>query len=222
VYLSISVESVNNTKEKSKNQELLKAAMAELYFGAALASGVVAYAYVLPENIENGIMKGSRIVAEYTALIKGLKRALDADITKLTVFGPKLPVDQLNGVVPVKSSKALPLHSEAKDLLSKFRKIELNAVPQKRNKAFSISVQALVEFFEGKAIARSREILDKNIRRVESLKFDVDGYVVDLGSETCNCPFFVKTNSSDVRKAGVVVRCQHIFAAEKFISRLKL
>lgn len=49
--------------------------MAELYFGAALASGVVAYAYVLPENMENGIMKGSRIVAEYTALIKGLKRA---------------------------------------------------------------------------------------------------------------------------------------------------
>jgi len=106
--------------------------MAELYFGAALASRVAAYAYVLPENMENGIMKGSRIVAEYTALIKGLKRALDADITKLTVFGPKLPVDQLNGVVPVKSSKALPLHSEAKDLLSKFRKIELNAVPQKK------------------------------------------------------------------------------------------
>ena len=46
--------------------------MAELYFGAALASGVAAYAYVLPENMENGIMKGSRIVAEYTALIKGL------------------------------------------------------------------------------------------------------------------------------------------------------
>ena len=84
-----------------------------------------AYAYVLTENMENDckrIQNRSRI----PSAIKGLGRALDADITKLTVFGPKLPIDQ-------------------------FGKIKLNAVPQKRNKAFPISVQALVEFFGEKA-----------------------------------------------------------------------
>jgi len=192
--------------------------MVELYFGAALASGVAAYAYVLPKNVGNGITKGSRIVAEYTALVKGLEVAINADITKLTVFGPKLPVDQLNGVAPVRSSKALPLHNKAKDLLSKFRKVELNAVSHKRNKAFPISVQALVDFFEGKAIAKSKK-MDKCIRRVKSLMFEVEGYTVDLGSETCNCPFFTKTNSPDVRRAGATIRCQHILAVEKFISR---
>jgi len=130
----------------------------KLYFAAAKAAERVAYAFILGESSESDIIKESRIVAEYTALIKGLKRALDAGITKLNVFGPRLIINQLNGVAAVKSSRARRLHDEARDLLSNFRKVELAAIQQERNKAHLLSIQALKEFFEGKAIPKSRKI----------------------------------------------------------------
>ncbi len=193
--------------------------MAELYFSATSVSRMAAYAYVLPEDTDKGVIKGTRIVAEYKALVRGLERALYNDKVKLTVFGPKLVIDQLNGMAPVKSSKARLLHKEAKDLLSSFRKVELNSISLERNRAFPISIQALAEFVEGKEVTESKKISDKQIRRIKGLKFYVQGYAVDLGKEMCECPFFVKTNTLDVKRAGIVVRCRHIFAAERYISR---
>ncbi|MBO8182873.1 MAG: reverse transcriptase-like protein [Archaeoglobus sp.] len=193
--------------------------MTKLYFSATFVSGKAAYAYVLPRIADRGIINGTRIVAEYLALVRGLKKAIDNDRTKLTVLGPKLVINQLNGVTPVKSRKVLPLYQEARELLSSFRKIELAAVQWKRNKAFSISTRALIDFFEKGAIARSKKISDRHIHRTGGLKFDVKGYTVDLGKETCNCPFFIKTNDTDIRKSGIQIRCEHIFAAERYISR---
>jgi|Deesub1362B_J571_1020462.scaffolds.fasta_scaffold25375_1 hypothetical protein len=193
--------------------------MTKLYFSANFVSGKAAYAYVLPKIADSGIIDGTRIVAEYLALVKGLKKAIDDDRTKLTVLGPRLVIDQLNEVTPVKSRKVLPLHREARELLSSFRKIELAAVQWKRNKAFSISVRALIDFFEREAIAKSKKISDRHIQRTGGLKFDVRGYTVDLGKETCNCPFFIKTNDTDIRRSGIRIRCEHIFATERYISR---
>jgi len=86
-------------------------------------------------------------VAEYKALIEGLKRALDAGITKLYVFGPKIIVNQLKGVAEVKSSRVRRLNERAREMLSKFRKVEVAAIPPEKNKAHLLSTQALKKLF---------------------------------------------------------------------------
>lgn len=196
--------------------------MAKLYLSSASALGKASYSYML---INEGYAKGrgithrSRIFAEYKGLNEGLRLTLDKDVRMLKIFGPKLMIDQLNGIAPIKSRRILPLYNEAKILLSSFRKVKLAVIPHTKNKAFPLATEILKEFFEGKAIAKSKEIPDKRIMRIKGLKFAVGKYIVDLGRESCSCEFFSETNSLDVKRAGMVIRCQHIFAIERFISR---
>ncbi len=79
-------------------------------------------------------------------------------------------------------------------------------------------MELLKRFFEGKSIAKSKEIPDKKIKRLRRLEFLVDKQEVDLGRESCSCEFFRQANTLDIKKAGVSIRCQHIFAAERLVS----
>lgn len=166
-----------------------------------------------------GITNENRIITEYQGLNKGLSLALDKDMRKLMVFGPRLIIDQLRGNVPVRSHRALPLYNEARALLSIFRKVELSVVSHAMNKAFPLAIESLKEFFEGKSIAKSREIPDRRIEWIKGLKFVADQHIVDLGRESCSCKFFSETNSLDVKRAGMVIRCRHIFTVERFVSK---
>ncbi len=195
--------------------------MAKLYFGSASILGKSSHAYVLVDRKyfrEKGIIDSSRLIAEYEALTRGLSFAISKDIKRLTILGPKLVVYQLTGNTPIKSRKVVPLYSEVKLLLPFFRKVVLSPIPSKRNKAFPPAIESLKEFFEGKSIMRCKEIPDKRIRKLDRFKFLVDNHVVDLGMENCSCEFFKDVNTFDVKKAGMVIRCKHIFAAERFIS----
>ena len=193
--------------------------MAKLYFGAGSALNTAVYSYILPESFESKIIKGSKLLAEYQALINGLEKALSLGESKLLILGPKLVIDQLEGITPVKSPKALAMCRKANTLLLNFRKVSLKPSRWRSNIAYVHSIRMLADFLEGKAIARSKNIPDNWIRRARGLKFDVKGYTVDLGREKCNCSFFSLANSKDVIRVGRTIRCEHIFAAEKYISR---
>lgn len=73
--------------------------------------------------------------AEYTALIFGLKGALELGIKNLSVLGDSLLViNQVNGIYRIKSELLAELHKEVIDLKSKFDYIEFNHVYRENNK----------------------------------------------------------------------------------------
>ena len=73
-------------------------------------------------------------VAEYTALIKGVERALFYGVKKLHIFvDSELIVKQVKGWYKVKNHKLIPLHRELKTLLEKFEKTEINHIARELN-----------------------------------------------------------------------------------------
>jgi ribonuclease HI len=79
--------------------------------------------------------KHSNNVAEYTALILGLEKALELNIDHLYVEGDsKLIINQCLGLWRVNSSSLIPLNIKAKNLCKNFTSIELNHVLRHLNK----------------------------------------------------------------------------------------
>jgi ribonuclease HI len=74
-------------------------------------------------------------VAEYEALIYGLKLALENNITELQVFlDSELVVKQINGEYKVKNENMKPLYEVVKGLQKKFLNISFTHVPREQNK----------------------------------------------------------------------------------------
>lgn len=72
--------------------------------------------------------------AEYRALIKGLKIALEHKIGKIRVYvDNQLVVDQINDLADVNSDRLRPLHREALSLLGEFEDQRVYWVPRERN-----------------------------------------------------------------------------------------
>ena len=73
-------------------------------------------------------------VAEYTALIKGLEKALSLGIKRLDVFlDSELIVRQLNGVYKVKNKNLLPLFAKSKNYLDEFDLVNVSHVRRELN-----------------------------------------------------------------------------------------
>jgi len=73
--------------------------------------------------------------SEYSALIIGLKEALNQGINTLCVYGDSLLViNQINGLFCVKSPLLVELYNEAIELKSQFKYIEFNHVYRENNK----------------------------------------------------------------------------------------
>jgi ribonuclease HI len=74
-------------------------------------------------------------VAEYQALLHGLRWALDHGASRVEVFSDsELLVRQLAGRYRVKSGGLQPLHREAQGLLARFESARLTHVPRERNR----------------------------------------------------------------------------------------
>lgn len=72
--------------------------------------------------------------AEYSALVKALKSCLDLGGSVVRVFSDsKLVVNQMIGEYAVKSSNIKHLYEKAKELESKFRKVEYQHVSRGEN-----------------------------------------------------------------------------------------
>ncbi len=73
-------------------------------------------------------------VAEYRALIEGLKLARSRGIQRIRVFlDSELVVDQVNGRAKVGKEHIRPLHTEACALLQEFPNIRISWVPRRWN-----------------------------------------------------------------------------------------
>lgn len=81
------------------------------------------------------IGKTTNNVAEYSALIRGLREAVDfgADAVQISTDS-QLMAFQLTGVYKVKAANLKPLHEEALSLLRLFRKVTINHVMRELNK----------------------------------------------------------------------------------------
>ena len=87
---------------------------------------------------------GTNNQAEYLALIKGLRFALDRGVTVLTAhLDSELVVKQVNSEWRVKDDKLLPLFDEARELLARFVSVTVVHVPRELNsRADSLSKRA--------------------------------------------------------------------------------
>jgi ribonuclease HI len=74
-------------------------------------------------------------VAEYQALLHGLRWALARGAPRVEVFSDsELLVRQLTGRYKVKSAGLQPLHREAQGLLARFESARVTHVPRERNR----------------------------------------------------------------------------------------
>jgi ribonuclease HI len=102
--------------------------------------GPAAYAYII--RMGRRVVKGAgRIgvatnnVAEYYALIRCLKRALDLGCGRIRVNSDsELLVRQMIGEYAVKSHSLLPLYQEAMSLAALFKSFEIVHVPREMNR----------------------------------------------------------------------------------------
>ncbi len=80
--------------------------------------------------------KATNNVAEYQALLHGLRFALARGASRVEVFSDsELLVRQIEGRYRVKNAGLQPLHGEAKVLLARFERARVAHVPRERNTA---------------------------------------------------------------------------------------
>ncbi len=134
----------------------------KLFFDGASKGnpGPSSYGYVL--ELEGDEVEGcgfigisTNNVAEYTALIEGLKKALSMGIKKIEIFSDsQLVVNQLLGKYKVKAEHLVPLHNEALRLLKSFEDVRINFIRRELNKrADALANRALKDGAGGWAVA---------------------------------------------------------------------
>lgn len=91
--------------------------------------------------------RASNNVAEYQALLHGLRYALEHGARRLRVFSDsELVVKQMGGQYRVKHPDMLSLHRQAQDLRRRFERVEITHVRREHNKeADRLANQALDE-----------------------------------------------------------------------------
>jgi ribonuclease HI len=109
--------------------------------GARGNPGPAAYAYVL--EAEDGTVLDARgepigvatnNVAEYRALVEGLRRALEAGVEELTVVSDsELLVKQMRGEYRVKNAALRELSAQAAALARRIGRVEYTAVRREHN-----------------------------------------------------------------------------------------
>jgi probable phosphoglycerate mutase len=85
-------------------------------------------------------------VAEWSALLAGLEAALELGIDELAVrMDSQLVVFQISGRYRVKHPDLIPLHARAKQLLRRFRTVQVEHVPRKANALADRVVNAVLD-----------------------------------------------------------------------------
>lgn len=117
---------------------------ANLYFDGGVRQGVMAYGYLLVKpNDEKYIIAtgnktcgfGSSNIAEYRALIAGLKRALSEKIDVIHIMGDsQLVIKQVTKVFKVNKLELKKHCDYILELLNKFDYYTIKWIPRKQNK----------------------------------------------------------------------------------------
>jgi ribonuclease HI len=113
-----------------------------LFFDGACRGnpGPMAIGAVLLENgikvkeVSENIGRGTNNIAEWNALIEGLKLAISHGCRELEVKGDsQLVIRQISGKYQVKSENLIPLYNQARKLCVKFDKINFKWVEREHN-----------------------------------------------------------------------------------------
>ena len=84
--------------------------------------------------------------AEYYGFKRGLERARELGIDKITLFSDsELVVKQMNGLYKVKNQELAPLHQEVKALADSFEKVIFVHVPRELNKITDSEVNRILD-----------------------------------------------------------------------------
>ena len=85
-------------------------------------------------EVAEGLGETTNNVAEYTAVIRGLERALDLGATEVLLRSDsQLLINQLTGRYRVKTPHLQPLHRRVRELGARFDTIEYEHVRRERN-----------------------------------------------------------------------------------------
>ncbi|GBR74324.1 ribonuclease HI [Candidatus Termititenax aidoneus] len=88
-----------------------------------------------PLTISKYLGKATNNVAEYTALVLLLRKAVEQGYGELEIFADsELMVRQINGQYKVKDEKLRGLYFQAAELIAKLQKFSLTHVPRAQNK----------------------------------------------------------------------------------------
>ena len=112
------------------------------------ASGAVLYDEQgnVVEEIGKFLGVATNNVAEWTALLEGLKAALALGFDEIAIrLDSELVVKQLSGAYRVKHPGLIPLHAQAKSLLRKFSAVDVRHVPRKANAAADAVVNQVLD-----------------------------------------------------------------------------
>jgi len=86
-------------------------------------------------TISEPIGEATNNIAEYKALIKALKTALEHNVRGVTILlDSELIVKQIKGVYRVKNRGLIPLFAEVNNLLGEFQHYTINHIPREKNK----------------------------------------------------------------------------------------
>ena len=87
------------------------------------------------EKISRYLGMTTNNIAEYTAAITGLERAVHLGASSVKLFADsELMVKQLNGLYKVKNEGLKPLHARAKELIAKIGRVEVQYIRREMNK----------------------------------------------------------------------------------------
>jgi ribonuclease HI len=102
---------------------------------------------LLFEQIAQYLGTTTNNVAEYTAAITGLERAVQLGASSVRLFADsELIVKQINGLYKVKNEGLKPLHARARELIAKIASVEVQYIPREQNKeADSLANKAIDE-----------------------------------------------------------------------------
>ena len=87
-------------------------------------------------EVAEGIGIATNNVAEYRAVIAGLRRARDLGAVEVLLRSDsKLLIEQLSGRFRVKNPTLITLHHEVREIASGFARVRFEHVPRERNRA---------------------------------------------------------------------------------------
>lgn len=116
---------------------------------------------VIKEISEKLEGKGTNNIAEYTALSKGVSKALELGWTEVSIEGDsELIINQVNGLCMVNDRNLKVLHKKVLDKLSNFDSYTLRHIPREDNFLADELASKALEIAESPKISKSSEIND--------------------------------------------------------------
>ena len=148
---------------------------ATLYFDGGIRKGQMAYGWLLLDHLDEDKVTasgnrtcgtGTSNIAEYRALIAGIKGSLQRGITVIHIIGDsQLVIKQLTGAFKANKTELREHRDYVLKLLEKFESYTLKWVPRNQNKRADALVNAVFERRAQKCEKRTRKQRNKEMRK---------------------------------------------------------